>query len=93
MRYAAPLKSPCRRSVKRISTASLGHDAQASALLDSLPPSSVVEYLRAVASSRLGRKAEGREHFLRACELDSRMQFIFPVGHPAGGIRKQYTLR
>ncbi len=54
---------------------SLGLDAQASALLDSLPPSSVVEYLRAVACSRLGRKAEGREHFLRACELDSRMQF------------------
>ena len=34
-----------------------------------------VEYLKAVACSRLGRKVEGREHFLTACGMDERMQY------------------
>ena len=54
---------------------SLGHDAQAGEILDSLPKTATVEYLKAVACSRLGRKAEGREHFLEACQMDERMQY------------------
>lgn len=54
---------------------SLGHDAQALEMLDGLEQSATVEYLKAVACSRLGRKAEGREHFLTACGMDERMQY------------------
>ena len=35
----------------------------------------VTEYLRAIACSRLGRKEEGRRHFLEACRLDGRMEY------------------
>lgn len=54
---------------------SLGHDAQALEMLECLGQSAVVEYLKAVACSRLGHKSEGRKHFLKACALDERMQF------------------
>lgn len=54
---------------------SLGHDAQALEMLERLGPSAIVEYLKAVACSRLGHKSEGRKHFLKACALDERMQF------------------
>lgn len=54
---------------------SMGHDAQALEMLDKLDRSAIVEYLMAIACSRLGRKAEGREHFLRACDMDERMQY------------------
>ena len=54
---------------------SLGHDAQAFEMLDGLEQTATVEYLKAVACSRLGRKAEGREHFLTACGMDERMQY------------------
>lgn len=54
---------------------SLGHDERALELLAMLPKDAVTEYLRAIACSRLGRKAEGREHFLEACRLDERMEF------------------
>ena len=54
---------------------SLGHDAQALEILDGLEQTATVEYLKAVACSRLGRKAEGREHFLTACGMDERMQY------------------
>lgn len=54
---------------------SLGHDAQAFEMLDGLEQTTTVEYLKAVACSRLGRKAEGREHFLTACGMDERMQY------------------
>ena len=54
---------------------SLGHDAQALEILDGLEQSATTEYLKAVACSRLGRKAEGREHFLNACGMDERMQY------------------
>ena len=54
---------------------SLGHDAQALEVLGGLEKSATVEYLKAVACSRLGRRAEGREHFLTACGLDERMQY------------------
>ena len=54
---------------------SLGHDAQALEILDGLEQSATTEYLKAVACSRLGRKVEGREHFLTACGMDQRMQY------------------
>lgn len=54
---------------------SLGHDAQALEMLSRLEPSATIEYLKAVAYSRLGRKAEGRESFLKACGMDERMQY------------------
>lgn len=54
---------------------SLGYDAQALEILNWLEKSASVEYLKAVACSRLGRKAEGREHFLTACGMDERMQY------------------
>lgn len=54
---------------------SLGYDAQALEILNGLEKSVSVEYLKAVACSRLGRKAEGREHFLTACGMDERMQY------------------
>ncbi len=54
---------------------SLGHDARALELLAAMPKDAVTEYLRAIACSRLGRKDEGREHFLEACRLDERMEF------------------
>ena len=54
---------------------SLGHDTQALEILGRLEQSAITEYLKAVACSRLGRKAEGRDHFLKACALDERMQF------------------
>lgn len=58
-----------------ITLLSLGYDAQALEMLDGLEQTATVEYLKAVACSRLGRKAEGREHFLTACGMDERMQY------------------
>lgn len=54
---------------------SLGHDERALELLATLPKNAITEYLRAIACSRLGRKIEGREHFLEACRLDERMEY------------------
>lgn len=54
---------------------SLGHDAQALEILDTLERSAIIEYLKAVACARLGRKTEGRRHFLEACGLDERMEY------------------
>lgn len=54
---------------------SIGHDERALELLDAMPKDAVTEYLRAIACSRLGRKEEGREHFLQACRLDPRMEY------------------
>ena len=54
---------------------SLGHNEAAMELLAAMPKDAVTEYLRAIACSRLGRKAEGREHFLEACRLDGRMEY------------------
>lgn len=54
---------------------SLDHNERALELLATMPKDAVVEYLRAIACSRLGRKAEGREHFLEACRLDPRMEY------------------
>ena len=54
---------------------SLDHNERAMELLASMPKNAVTEYLRAIASSRLGRKEEGREHFLEACRLDGRMEY------------------
>ena len=55
---------------------SLDHNEQAMELLATMPKDAVTEYLRAIACSRLGRKAEGRRHFLEACRLDERMEYI-----------------
>lgn len=54
---------------------SLDHNERALELLATMPKDAVTEYLRAIACSRLGRKAEGREHFLEACRLDGRMEY------------------
>lgn len=54
---------------------SLDHNARALELLDAMPKDAVTEYLRAIACSRLGRKEEGRRHFLEACRLDERMEY------------------
>lgn len=58
-----------------IALLSLGYDAEALCILEKLPVSAVVEYLKAIACSRLGRKVEGREHFLEACRRDERMEY------------------
>ena len=54
---------------------SLDHNERAMEQLATMPKDAVTEYLRAIACSRLGRKAEGREHFLEACRLDGRMEY------------------
>lgn len=54
---------------------SLDHNERAMELLAAMPKDAVTEYLRAIACSRLGRKEEGREHFLEACRLDGRMEY------------------
>ena len=54
---------------------SLDHNERAMELLATMPKDAVTEYLRAIACSRLGRKEEGRRHFLEACRLDERMEY------------------
>ena len=54
---------------------SMDHNERALELLSTMPTNAVTEYLRAIACSRLGRKAEGREHFLEACRRDERMEY------------------
>ena len=54
---------------------SLGHDERAMELLATMPKDAVTEYLRAIACSRLGRKEEGRRHFLEASRLDGRIEY------------------
>ena len=54
---------------------SLDHNERAMELLAAMPEDAATEYLRAIACSRLGRKEEGRRHFLEACRLDERMEY------------------
>lgn len=54
---------------------SLDHNDRALELLATMPKNAVTEYLRAIACSRLGRKKDGRSHFLEACRLDERMEY------------------
>ena len=54
---------------------SLNHNERAMELLATMPKNAVTEYLRAIACSRLGRKEEGRRHFLEACRRDERMEY------------------
>ena len=54
---------------------SMDHNERALELLTTMPKDAVTEYLKAIACSRLGRKAEGRKHFLEACRLDERMEY------------------
>ena len=54
---------------------SLDHNERAMELLATMPKDAVTEYLRAIACSRLGRKEEGRRHFLEACRLDECMEY------------------
>lgn len=58
-----------------IALLSLGQDREALRILEALPATATSEYLRAIACSRLGRKAEGRRHFLEACRRDERMEY------------------
>ena len=58
-----------------IALLSLGQDREALRILEALPATAISEYLRAIACSRLGRKAEGRRHFLEACRRDERMEY------------------
>ena len=58
-----------------IALLSLGQDREALRILEALPATAISEYLRAIACSRLGRKAEGREHFLEACRRDECMEY------------------
>lgn len=58
-----------------IALLSLGRDEQALDMLEALPTTAITEYLRAIASVRTGRTERGRRHFLRACEMDSRMEY------------------
>ena len=54
---------------------SLDHNERAMELLGTMPKDAVTEYLKAIACSRLGRKEEGRRHFLEACRLDPKMEY------------------
>lgn len=54
---------------------SMDHNERAMELLATMPKDAVTEYLRAIACSRLGRKEEGRRHFLEACRRDERMEY------------------
>ena len=54
---------------------SLDHNERAMELLAAMPEDAATEYLRAIACSRLGRKEEGRRHFLEACQRDERMEY------------------
>lgn len=54
---------------------SMDHNERALELLAAMPKDAVTEYLKAIVCSRLGRKAEGWEHFLEACRLDGRMEY------------------
>ena len=54
---------------------SMDHNERALELLAAMPKDAVTEYLWAIACSRLGRKEEGRCHFLEACRLDERMEY------------------
>ena len=58
-----------------IALLSLGQDREALRILEALPATAISEYLRAIACSRLGRKAEGRRHFLEACRRDERIEY------------------
>ena len=54
---------------------SMDHNERALELLAAMPKDAVTEYLRAIACSRLGRKEEGRCHFLEVCRLDPRIEY------------------
>lgn len=58
-----------------IALLSLGQDREALHILEALPATAISEYLRAIACSRLGRKAEGRRHFLEACRRNEHMEY------------------
>ncbi len=58
-----------------IALLSLGYDERAYEILAGLSGSAEVCYLKAIACSRLGRKAEGREWFLRACNLRETFEY------------------
>lgn len=54
---------------------SMDHNDRALEMLAAMPKDAVTEYLQAIACSRLGRKEQGRQHFLEACRLDPRMEY------------------
>mgnify|MGYP003023598546 CR=1 FL=1 len=58
-----------------ITLMSLGYDAEAYAVLLEQPATAKTEYLKAVLCSRLGKTDEGRELFIRACNLDETLEY------------------
>ena len=58
-----------------IALLSLGYDKTALEILATLPSTAVVEYLQAIACSRLGQQVEALEHFHEACRLDDNMEY------------------
>lgn len=58
-----------------IALMSLGYDAEAYAVLSKQPATAKAEYLKAVLCSRLGKIDEGRELFIRACNLDETLEY------------------
>lgn len=54
---------------------SMDHNERAMELLAAMQKDAVTEYFQAIACSRLGRKEQGRQHFLEACRLDPRMEY------------------
>ena len=65
-----------------IALLSLGQDREALRILEAIPATAISEYLRAIACARLGRKAEGRRHFLEACRRDERMEYRAALDPP-----------
>lgn len=58
-----------------IALMSLGYYAEAYAVLSKQPATAKTEYLKAVLCSRLGKIDEGRELFIRACNLDETLEY------------------
>ena len=58
-----------------IALLSLGYDKTALEILSTLPATAIVEYLQAIACSRLGQITEALEHFREACRLDDNMEY------------------
>ena len=54
---------------------SLSYDKTALEILSTLPSTAIVEYLKAIACSRLGQRDKALEYFREACLLDDNMEY------------------
>ena len=54
---------------------SMGYDRRALKILQALPSSAVVEYLRAIAFERLGEPTRALHHYRAACRLDPDLEY------------------